>query len=86
MTTPQFSVRSAKARDLAHQLSAKEKRPIHAIVEDALVAYASRQPKESAEAFLRRMGAIGGTGAKDDLADLESFIAENRKPHCGIDL
>ena len=78
MTAPQLSVRSAKARDLAHQLSAKEKRPIHAIVEDALVAYANRQPKESAEAFLRRLGAIGGKDADDDLADLEAFIAENR--------
>jgi hypothetical protein len=86
MTAPQLSVRSAKARDLAHQLSAKEKRPIHAIVEDALVAYANRQPKESAEAFLRRLGAIGGKDANDDLADLEAFIAENRKPHRGLDL
>jgi hypothetical protein len=86
MTAPQLSVRSAKARDLAHQLSAKEKRPIHAIVEDALVAYANRQPKENPEAFLRRLGAIGGKAEVDDLADLEAFIAENRKPHSGVDL
>lgn len=80
MPAPQLSVRSAKARDLAHHLSAEEKRPIHAIVEDALVALANRQPKESAEAFLRRLGAIGGKETKDDLADLEAFISENRKP------
>ncbi len=87
MTAPQLSVRSAKARDLAHELSAKEKRPIHAIVEDALVQYAKRYPKESAEAFLRRLGAFGGHGkALDDLADLEASINENRKPHRGIDL
>ena len=86
MTSPQLSVRSAKARDLAHELSAKEKRPIHAIVEDALVAYANRQPKEGVEAFLRRLGAIDGKAVVDDLADLESFIDENRKPHHGIDL
>jgi hypothetical protein len=86
MTAPQLSVRSAKARDLAHELSAKEKRPIHAIVEDALVEYAKRHPKESVQAFLRRLGAIGGKEADDDLADLEGFIAENRKPHTGIDL
>jgi hypothetical protein len=86
MIAPQLSVRSAKARDLAHELSAKEKRPIHAIVEDALVAYANRQPKESAKAFLRRLGAIGDKGGLDDLADLEAFIDENRKPHRGIDL
>jgi hypothetical protein len=88
MTAPQLSVRSAKARDLAHQLSTREKRPIHAIVEDALVEYAKRHPQESAEAFLRRLGAIGrDVGGQDDaLTDLEAFIAENRKPHRGIDL
>jgi hypothetical protein len=86
MTAPQLSVRSAKARNLAHELSAKEKRPIHAIVEDALVAYANQQPKESAKAFLRRLGAMGGKKTVDDLADLEAFITENRKPHHGIDL
>ncbi len=86
MTAPQLSVRSAKARDLAHQLSAKEKRPIHAIVEDALVEYAKRYPRESGEAFLRRLGAIGGMATDDDLADVEAFIEENRKPHRGIDL
>ncbi len=87
MTAPQLSVRSAKARDLAHELSAREKRPIHAIVEDALVEYAKRYPEESAEAFLRRLGAIGGRNKEpDDLADLEASINENRKPHFGIDL
>ncbi len=55
MTAPQLSVRFAKARDLAHKLSAHEKRPIHAIVEDALVAYANRQPKETPTAFLKRL-------------------------------
>ena len=86
MTAPQLSVRSARARDLAHELSAKEKRPIHAIVEDALVAYSKRHPKENAEAFLRRLGAIGHRDKADDLADLETLIEENRKPHHGIDL
>ena len=42
MATAQLSVRSARARDLAHELSLAEKRPIHAIVEDALIAYAAR--------------------------------------------
>ena len=87
MTSPQLSVRSARARDLAHELSRKEKRPIHAIVEDALTAYANRQPVESAEAFLRRTRAIGaGVDDLDDLSDLEAFIKENRKPHFGIEM
>jgi hypothetical protein len=79
MTSPQLSVRSARARDLAHQLSALEKRPIHAIVEDALTEYAKRHPIESAEAFLRRLQA----NAVADV-DLDELIADNRLPHEGI--
>ena len=88
MTSPQLSVRSARARDLAHQLSAREKRPIHAIVEDALTEYAKKRPQpESAEAFLKRMRAIGADVSDvDDLADLEAMINDNRKPHHGINL
>jgi hypothetical protein len=79
MTSPQLSVRSARARDLAHQLSALEKRPIHAIVEDALTEYAKRHPIESAEAFLKRLQA----NAVADV-DLDELIADNRLPHEGI--
>jgi hypothetical protein len=87
MTAPQLSVRSAKARDLAHELSAREKRPIHAIVEDALVEYANRYPKESAEAFLRRIRAIGvGHNLDEAMVEVEASIEQNRRPHLGIDL
>lgn len=44
MVSPQLSVRSARARDLAHKRSQREKRPIHAIVEDALTEYTNRHP------------------------------------------
>jgi hypothetical protein len=82
MPAPQLSVRSARARDLAHQLSAQEKRPIHAIVEDALNEYARKRPQpESAEAFLRRLKA----NAVADF-DLDEMIADNRRPHHGVDL
>jgi hypothetical protein len=83
MTAPQLSVRSAKARDLAHQLARKERRPIHAIVEDALVDYARRHPLESAAAFLRRMRSLG---EPDDATDLDAVMDEHRLPHRGIDL
>ena len=83
MTAPQLSVRSAKARDLAHELARKERRPIHAIVEDALVDYARRHPTESAAAFLRRIRSLGGA---DDLADLDAAVEEHRVPHQGVDL
>ena len=81
MTAPQLSVRSAKARDLAHELSRLEGRPIHAIVEQALVEYARRHPRESAAAFLKRLKAL----AVEDV-DLEALIADHRRPHEGIDL
>ena len=88
MPSPQLSVRSARARDLAHALSAKEKRPIHAIVEDALTDYAKRHPQpESAAAFLKRLQALAVEGDLEDAIDeLEANIEANRKPHPGIDL
>ena len=88
MPSPQLSVRSARARDLAHQLSAREKRPIHAIVEDALNEYASKRPQpESPQAFLRRLQAIGaGVLTNADIDALQTSIDENRTPHHGLDL
>lgn len=85
MTAPQLSVRSARARDLAHELSRREGRPIHAIVEEALTDYASRHPRESAAAFLKRMRALAPS---DDqaIAEVEAAIDEHRRPHKGIEL
>jgi hypothetical protein len=81
MTSPQLSVRSARARDLAHQLSALEQRPIHAIVEDALTQYAARHPQQSAAAFLKRLKSL----AVPEI-DLNGLLDENRTPHEGIGL
>ena len=83
MTAPQLSVRSAKARDLAHELARKERRPIHAIVEDALVDYARRHPVDSAAAFIRRMRSLAAPG---DGTDIDAAIEEHRVPHRGIEL
>lgn len=85
MNAPQLSVRSKKARDLAHELSRREGRPIHAIVEEALTDYARRHPKESAEAFLRRMRSIGPLG-DEVIAEVEAAVREHKRPHRGIDL
>ncbi|MGF1548967.1 MAG: hypothetical protein ACFBQW_00270 [Sphingomonadaceae bacterium] len=85
MPAPQLSVRSKKARDLAHELSRREGRPIHAIVEEALTDYARRHPSDSPAAFLERLR----TNAVDDDAveAVEAAIEENRRrPHPGIDL
>lgn len=81
MASPQLSVRSARARDLAHQLSKREQRPIHAIVEDALVLYAARYPPQSAAAFLKRLKSL----AVADV-DLDALIVDNRTIHDGINL
>jgi putative transcription factor len=85
MTAPQLSVRSKRARDLAHELSRREGRPIHAIVEEALNDYARRHPSESAAAFLKRMRAVS---PPDDQAivEVEAAIEEHRRPHRGIEL
>jgi hypothetical protein len=80
-----LSIRSKRARDLAHQLSRREGRPIHAIVEEALTEYAHRQPSEPAAAFLKRMR---NASPADDLAvaELEAGIEQHRRPHKGIEL
>ncbi len=85
MTAPQLSVRSKKARELAHDLSRREGRPIHAIVEEALNEYAQRHPKESAAAFLRRMRAMAA-GDDGAIAEIEAAFEDHRMPHEGIEL
>jgi len=79
---PKLSVRSAKARDLAHRLALRENRSIAEIVERALEAYEVREAEyEPAAAFYARLSARYGTDI-----DLEAIIRENRKPHAGLDL
>lgn len=82
MAEPQLSVRSARARDLAHRLARRESRSIADIVERALEAYAVREAgREPAETFYARL-------AKEcsiDI-DLETVLREHRAPHRGVDL
>jgi hypothetical protein len=81
MTSPQLSVGSARARELANQVSALEQRPIDAIVEDALTQYAARHRQQSAPAFLKSLKSL----AVPDVG-LNNLIEENGVPHNGIDL
>ncbi|RJF94668.1 plasmid stabilization protein [Oleomonas cavernae] len=82
MAEPQLSVRSAKARDLAHRLARREKRSIADIVERALEAYEIREAgREPAADFYARLSADAGT----DL-DLETVIRQSRRPNPGPDL
>ena len=82
MAEPQLSVRSAKARDLAHRLARREHRSIADIVERALEAYEIREAgREPASTFYARLANDFGS----DL-DLEAVIRENRETDRGPEL
>lgn len=82
MASPQLSVRSARARELAHRLARREKRSISDIVERALESYEMRVTgRETAATFYARLAATG----VDDL-DLEAVIRAARRPHAGPNL
>ena len=82
MPEPQLSVRSARARDLAHEIARRERRTVAEVVERALEAYRLREaPQESAEEFYRWL-----TRDREDDVDLDAILEEHRKPHLGIDL
>ncbi|WP_119387864.1 plasmid stabilization protein [Taklimakanibacter lacteus] len=83
MAEPQLSVRSARARDLAHRLARRENRTVADVVERALEAYEIREAgREPAVSFYARLAAESDA---DDI-DLEAIIKESRKKHTGIDL
>lgn len=82
MAEPQLSVRSARARDLAHRLARRENRTVADIVERALEVYEARETgREPAASFYRRLSENFGTDV-----DLEAVIRAERKPHSGLDL
>ena len=82
MAEPQLSVRSARARDLAHRLARRENRTIADVVERALEAYEVREAgREPASAFYGRLCEQSGADI-----DLEAVIREHRRPHQGIEL
>lgn len=82
MAEPQLSVRSAKARDLAHRLARRENRTIADIVERALESYEIREAgREPASSFYARMAMND-----DEDIDLEAIIRESRQANHGIDL
>jgi hypothetical protein len=82
MAEPQLSVRSARARDIAHKLARRENRSIADIVERALEAYEIREAgREPASAFYARLSTNSGTDI-----DLDSVIRKDRQAHKGVDL
>ena len=82
MPQPQLSVRSARARDLAHELARREHRTVAEIVERALEAYQARDARqESAADFYAHLVRDRG----EDV-DLDAILQEHRDPHRGLDL
>lgn len=82
MAEPQLSVRSARARDLAHRLAEREQRTVAEVVERALLAYeAAQAQQEPADSFYARISRDCGTDI-----DLEAVIREHRRAHRGIEL
>ncbi|WP_083246519.1 plasmid stabilization protein [Mesorhizobium sp. SEMIA 3007] len=82
MAEPQLSVRSAKARDLAHRLARRENRSIADVVERALESYEIREAgREPASIFYASLTANSGVDI-----DLENVIREGREVHSGIEL
>lgn len=82
MPEPQLSVRSSKARALAHRLARREKRSIAEVVERALEAYETREAgREAASAFYERLSEHCATDI-----DLEGVIQEARRVDPGPDL
>jgi hypothetical protein len=82
MAEPQLSVRSARARDLAHRLARREQRTVAEVVERALEAYeAAHAGREPAASFYARLSQSYGTDI-----DFESVLREQRQAHRGIEL
>jgi hypothetical protein len=79
MAEPQLSVRSSRARELAHRLAKRENRSIADIVERALEAYEVRETgrEPAAEFYKRIVRDYGGD------IDLEEIIQSSRRPHHG---
>lgn len=82
MSEPQLSVRSARARALAHRLARRERRTIADIVERALEAYEVAQTgREPAAGFYSRLSRDYGTDI-----DLDTVVHEHRKANTGPNL
>lgn len=82
MPEPQLSVRSARARELAHSLAKRERRTVAEIVERALEEYAAHQTGRSPAAeFYQDLNRRFAT----DL-DLEEILQSERRTHDGVDL
>lgn len=80
MPGPRLSVRSARARELAHSLAKRERCTMAEVVERALEAYsAQRLGRAPAAEFYRELNRQYGTDV-----DLEEIIQASRRPRGGV--
>ena len=79
---PQLSVRSEKARELAHRLARRERRTIASIVEIALEEYEARHSERQPAADFYR--ALQNECAVD--SELGALVESHRSPHEAPDL
>jgi hypothetical protein len=84
MAEQQLSIRSTRARNLAHKLAKKEQRSVSQIVERALDAYANPQAEAPIETGAKFWARMHDNYATD--IDLDAIIRENRKTHKPIEL
>jgi hypothetical protein len=91
MPEKQLSIRSTKARNLAHKLAKSHRRTVSQVVEIALEQFAetSAAPRsanqESSEDFWSRIARMSREAEGPDV-DLMTIINEHRKPHNPIKL
>lgn len=80
MPEPQLSVRSARARELAHSLAKRERRTVAEVVEHALEEYSAHQSgRLPAAEFYRDLNRQFATDV-----DLEALSQARRSPHAGL--
>jgi hypothetical protein len=87
MPEPQLSVRSARARDLAHMLAKRERRTVAQVVELALEAYAKNpaSPPIPWREFLDELKSLPRAPGEPDI-DIAEEVRRGREPHRGIEL
>jgi hypothetical protein len=83
MTQSQLSIRSDKAKAMAHQFADEDRRTVTQVIEIALELYGDQRKaakKESADEFWDRLVRENHADGDADI-DLDAIIREDYKPH-----
>jgi hypothetical protein len=88
MSQSQLSIRSNKAKAMAHKFAEEDRRTITQVIEIALELYETQRPsanKESADQFWNRLVRENHVEGDGDI-DLDAIIRASYKPHEPIEL